>query len=151
MMIDPLCHVVTMLVETPAERAFAYLSSPAKVGEWALGSFGAQRIGKTQAFAGRSLVDGSEAVFAVDADPKRLVIDYLVGADAAHLTMRISTRVIPGEVLDRTAHSCLVSMMAWRPAGFDDRRWDRLRAFHDAEIHILRHKIEQDADHLVIG
>jgi hypothetical protein len=56
--------------------------------------------------------------------------------------MRIATRVIPGDAMGRGAGTCLVSMAAWRPAGFDDRRWSRLKAFHDAEIHIIREKIE---------
>jgi hypothetical protein len=50
--------------------------------------------------------------------------------------------VIPGETLGRGSEACLVSMAAWRPQSFDDRRWSRLKAFHDAEIHILREKIE---------
>ena len=56
--------------------------------------------------------------------------------------MRISTRIIPGEILGRGAGTCVVSMSAWRPADFDERHWSRLKAFHDAEIHILRQRIE---------
>ncbi len=142
---DPLCHVVTAHIEARADDAFAYLANPEKVGEWALGAFGATRLGNTNNFSGKSLVDDSDVVFAVDADPKRLIVDYLVGSDAAHLAMRISARIVAGENFERAPGTCLVSLMAWRPAAFDDRRWHRLRAFHDAEIHILRHKIEQGA------
>lgn len=137
-----LCYVVTTDVAAPARAAFDYLADPAKVGDWALGAFNARRLGTGDAYAGTSLYDGSTTVYRVDADPGRLVIDYLVGADAKSLAMRISARVVPGEIVGRGAGTCLVSMSAWRPAGFDERRWSRLKAFHDAEIHILRARIE---------
>lgn len=136
-----LSYVVTTDVTAPAKFAFAYLADPSKVGEWALGAFNARPVAG-DVYAGTSLLDGSVVVYRVDADARRGVIDYLVGADAETLVMRISTRVVPGEILGRGAGTCVVSMSAWRPADFDERRWSRLKAFHDAEIHILRERIE---------
>jgi hypothetical protein len=138
---DDLCYVVTTDVAAPARFAFDYLADPSKVGDWALGSFNARPLGG-DVYSGRSLYDGSTTVYRVDADARRLVIDYLVGADSKNLVMRISTRIVPGEIVGRGAGACLVSMSAWRPADFDERRWSRLKAFHDAEIHILRDRIE---------
>jgi len=141
-----LCYVVSTDVAAPARFAFAYLADPAKVGEWALGSFNARPVA-AEIFAGTSLLDGSTVVYRVDADERRGVIDYLVGADAENLVMRISTRVVAGEILGRGAGTSVVSMSAWRPADFDERRWSRLKAFHDAEIHILRERIEAAQSH----
>jgi hypothetical protein len=138
---DDLCYVVTTDVAAPARVAFDYLADPGKVGDWALGAYSARPLGG-DVYSGTSLYDGSTTVFRVDADARRLLIDYLVGGDANNLVMRISTRVVPGEIVGRGAGSCLVSLSAWRPADFDDRRWSRLKAFHDAEIHILRDRIE---------
>ena len=138
-----LCYAVTAEVAAPASFVFAFLADPAKVGEWALGAFGARRIGAGDVYRGASLLDGSATLFRVDADARRMIVDYLVGADAENLVMRISARIVPGEILERGAALCLVSLSAWRPASFDERRWSRLRAFHDAEIHILRDQIEK--------
>lgn len=138
-----LCYVVSADVAAPASFAFDYLADPAKVGEWALGAFNARPVAD-DVYAGTSLLDGSSVVYRVDADARRGVIDYLVGAEAKTLVMRISTRVVPGEILGRGAGTCVVSMSAWRPADFDERRWSRLKAFHGAEIHILRERIEAE-------
>lgn len=140
---DPaeLCYVVTAEIKAPAAFAFDYLADVSKVGDWALGAFAAKPVGGG-AYRGSSIYDGSSVAFSVDADTRRLLIDYLVGDDPKRLTMRISTRVIPGEILGRGKGACLVSMAAWRPKDFDVLRWDRLRAFHDAEIHIVRNRIE---------
>ena len=133
-----LCYTVTAQVAAPSRAAFDYLADGAKVGDWALGALAAKRVGDSDLFV--SAAHG--IAFRVDADAKRLVIDYHLGSGANDLAMRISARVIPGEAMGRGAGTCLVSMAAWRPASFDDRRWSRLKAFHDAEIHLIREKIE---------
>jgi hypothetical protein len=133
-----LCYTVTAEVAAPARVAFDYLADGAKVGDWALGALEAKRVGTSDVF----LSEEHGIAFRVDADAKRLLIDYHVGGSAKNLVMRIATRVIPGESMGRGANTCLVSMAAWRPKSFDDRRWSRLKAFHDAEIHLIREKIE---------
>jgi hypothetical protein len=133
-----LCYTVTAEVAAPARVAFDYLADGTKVGDWALGALEAKRVGKSDVF----LSEQHGIAFRVDADAKRLLVDYHVGSGMKDLVMRIATRVIPGETMGRGAGTCLVSMAAWRPKSFDDRRWSRLKAFHDAEIHILREKIE---------
>lgn len=137
---NDLNYTVTAVVPAPARFAFDFLADPAKVGEWALGALNAKPLGGG-IYAGASIADGETVAYRVDADAQRLLVDYLVGGAPDDLVMRISARVVPGEILGRGAEACLVSMMAWRPASQDDRRWARLRAFHDAEIHILRERI----------
>jgi hypothetical protein len=133
-----LCYTVTAQVAAPARAAFDYLADGAKVGDWALGALAAKRVGASELFM--SAEHG--IAFRVDADARRLLVDYHVGSSEKDLVMRIATRVIPGETMGRGSDVCLVSMAAWRPASFDDRRWSRLKAFHDAEIHLIREKIE---------
>jgi hypothetical protein len=133
-----LCYTVTAHVGAPARVAFDYLADGEKVGDWALGALAAKRVGDSDLFVS----EAHGIALRVDADAKRLVIDYHVGSNAKTLVMRIATRVIPGEAMGRGAGTCLVSMAAWRPKSFDDRRWSRLKAFHDAEIHLIREKIE---------
>lgn len=138
-----LCYVVSTTIAAPPDFAFAYLSDAAKIGDWALGAFNGKPTDSPGVYTGTSLYDFSECACAVDADPRRLLIDYLVGSHAGDLVMRISTRIVPGENTGRGTGLCIVSMAAWRPAEFDHRRWSRLKAFHDAEIHIVRDRIEK--------
>ena len=138
-----LCYTVTTDVAAPAKAAYAFLSDVTKVGGWALGAFDAKPLGAPGVYGGTSICDGSACAFAVDADERRLLVDYLVGSNAQDLVMRIAMRIIPGALSGRDANSCLVSMAAWRPFAFDERRWSRLKAFHDAEIHIVRDRVEK--------
>ncbi|MGH7002389.1 MAG: hypothetical protein ACREIP_00425 [Alphaproteobacteria bacterium] len=140
---NELCYTVTSLIAAPAKTAFAFLADVTKIGGWALGAFDAKPLSTPGVHAGTSLYDGSDCAFAVDADERRLLVDYLVGSNAKDLVMRIAIRIIPGAASGRDADSCLVSMAAWRPDGFDERRWARLKAFHDAEIHIVRDRVEK--------
>jgi len=140
---NDLCYTVTTDIAAPAKAAFDFLADVAKVGGWALGAWDAKPLGAAGAWRGTSIYDGSVCAFAVDADARRLLVDYLVGTAAKDLVMRIAIRIIPGAMSGRPADTCLVSMAAWRPLGFDERRWSRLKAFHDAEIHIVRDRVEK--------
>lgn len=140
---NDLCYTVTTDIAAPAKTAFAFLSDVTQIGGWALGAWDAKPLGERNAWRGTSIYDGSVCAFAVDADEKRLAIDYLVGTNAKDLVMRIAVRIIPGASSGRPADTCLVSMAAWRGHGMDERRWARLKAFHDAEIHIVRDRVEK--------
>jgi len=140
---NDLCYTVTTDIAAPAKAAFAFLADVTQIGGWALGAYDAKPLGAPGVYGGTSLYDGSACAFAVDADERRLLVDYLVGGNAQDLVMRIAIRIIPGTASGRDANSCLVSMAAWRPLGFDERRWSRLKAFHDAEIHIVRDRVEK--------
>jgi hypothetical protein len=138
-----LSYAVTAAVVAPAELAFEYLSDPMKVGEWSLGSLETRRIANSDAYVGRSILDDSEAMFRIDADRARSLIDYSIGNHPARLVMRISIRILPGDLVEHASTSCIVTLTAWRPRSFDDARWSRLIAFHDAELHIIRARIER--------
>lgn len=137
-------HMTTRIVRAPADAAFRYLADPMALGRWSLGCFDVAPAEAPGLFKGRSLIDGGEGWFRIDADPARRVIDYLVGTPE-RLVRRISARVVPGADLGHPAGTCLVSLMAWRAADMDAERWERLAALHEAEIILLQGQIERAA------
>jgi hypothetical protein len=139
-----LAHAATLRVGVEARVAFDFLADPLRLGRWSLGCFDTAAAAPPGVYTGVSLYDGTRSWFRIDTDPARLVIDYHVG-DAVSQVPRISARVIPGPVCGLPAASCYVTLMAWRTAGMDDARWARLRAAHDAEIWLIKARIETAA------
>jgi hypothetical protein len=139
-----LSHCTTAVCEATAEEAFAFLADPAQVGSWALGCWDALPVGE-RTVRGRSLFDASPAYVRADPDSARLGVDFAVGSDPDKLVHRISARVIPGPALGYEGRRSLVTLLAWREAGMSDERWSRLVASHEAEILLLRARIEESA------
>jgi hypothetical protein len=135
-------HACTTLVEVDAETAFAFLADPKALGGWALGCWDAS-VDPTGHFYGVSLFSGEETWGRVEADARRLEIDYLVGARPDQLQSRISARVVPGPVTGRAEDVCLVTLTAWRGAAMDDARWQQLIAAHEAEILLIKGQLER--------
>jgi hypothetical protein len=135
-------HACTTLVEVDAETAFAFLADPKALGGWALGCWDAS-VDPTGHFYGVSLFSGEETWGRVEADARRLEIDYLVGARPDQLQPRISARVVPGPVTGRAEDVCLVTLTAWRGAAMDDTRWQQLIAAHEAEILLIKGQLER--------
>ena len=138
-----LAHCVSSLCSATPDHAFAYLSDPGRIGEWALGCWGAEVDGGIA--RGTSLFDGGETVVEVIPLPERRIVDYAVGDDPRSLVRRISARVVPGEEAGGPAGSSLVVLTAWRERSMDDARWRQLVVAHEAEILLLRHRIERAA------
>ena len=149
-------HCVTALVNVPATKAFAFLADPWSLGTWSLGCMRTQAAksdavgamaaaGATSAaegpYTGISLYDDSPASFDVRSYPELLTIDYFVG-DAGNLKPRNSVRIIAADTCDLPDGQCYVSLMAWRPARMADDRWAQLCAAHNAEIWIIKARIE---------
>ncbi|HWW78247.1 MAG TPA: hypothetical protein VNY82_01545 [Steroidobacteraceae bacterium] len=163
-------HCATALVNVPAAKAFEFLADPLSLGTWSLGCMrthaaksgavgatagvahavtaGAAMAAAASAttaaegpYTGTSLYDDSLASFDIRPHPELLLIDYLVG-DAGNLKPRNSVRVIAGDTCDLSDAQCYVSLMAWRPARMEDDRWAQLCAAHDAEIWIIKARIE---------
>jgi hypothetical protein len=137
-----LAHACTALVEVDAETAFTFLAEPKALGGWALGCWGAS-VDDAGRFHGRSLFSDEETWGRIDADPARLVIDYLGGSRPDDFSRRISARVVPGAVTGRADNVCLVTLTAWRAAGMDDARWQQLIAAHEAEILLIKGQLER--------
>lgn len=139
-----LSHCTTAVCDATAEEAFAFLADPARIGSWALGCWDALPVGE-RTVLGRSLFDASPAYVRADPDSARLGVDFAVGSDPDELVQRISARVIPGPALGYEGARSLVTLLAWREAGMSDERWSRLVASHEAEILLLRARIEESA------
>jgi hypothetical protein len=139
-----LSHCATVVCDATAEVAFAFLADPTGVGSWALGCWDAQPVGE-RTVRGRSLFDASAAYVRADPDAGRLGVDFAVGGDPDELVHRISARVVPGPVLGYDSNRSLVTLLAWRQADMPDDRWSRLIASHEAEILLLRARIEEAA------
>lgn len=144
-MADPaLVHCVSALCDAPPRAAFAYLSDDSRLGEWALGCWEARPAGNG-IVRGTSLFDGAASYVRVVPVDDALTVDYEVGADQERLVRRISARVVPGDDLEGDTARSLVMLLAWRTASMDDERWRRLGAMHEAEILLLRGRIERSA------
>ncbi len=139
-----LAHCVSALCDAPAADAFAYLADPDRIGEWALGCWDAKR-GEDDVVRGTSLFDGTQTFVRTQPAAESLTVDFEVGGDPAHLVRRIAARVVGGDDLGGDARRSLVILLAWRTDSMDDERWCRLAASHDAEILMLRERIERSA------
>lgn len=136
-----LSHCATTVCEVAADDAYAFLADPKRLGVWALGCWGAQSIAE-DTVRGTSLFDGDVAVVRVAGSAPSLTVDYFVGGDEGTMVPRISARVVPGPVVGRPARECLVTVLAWRAVGMSDERWARVVASHEAEVLILKARIE---------
>ena len=137
-----LAHCVSALCDAPAADAFAYLADAERIGEWALGCWDA-RAGGDGVARGTSLFDGAETFVRTRSVEEARTVDFEVGGDPAHLVRRISARVVAGEELGVDENRSLVILLAWRTGPMDDDRWHRLVAAHDAEVLLLRERIER--------
>lgn len=132
---------MSALCAASADTAFAYLASPARLGEWALGCWQATE-GEDGIVSGTSLFDGATTFARSVAEPRLRLVDFEVGAQSEELVRRISVRIVPGPDIGRGDDSSLVVLTAWRTAAMDDERWHRLVVAHETEVLLLRRRIE---------
>lgn len=135
-----LSHAVTAHVAATADRAFAFMADPVRLGRWSLGCMDLVEVGGG-VHSGRSLFDGALGFLSIEADRPRWTIDYHVGPKDA-LKPRISARVVPGPVCGLGEDACYVTLIAWRDAAMGEERWRRLVATHEAEIWLIKAQIE---------
>ncbi len=136
----PASHLASALCHAPAERTFRHLTTAQGFRGWCLGMMDCTDEGPGL-LRGRSLFDGSEAWVRVELDAARFMVDYWCGATRDTLVPRIHARVIPGPTLGYAEGSCLATLIAWRPAGMADERWQRLMASHETEILLVRDQV----------
>lgn len=147
-MTDVQSHITSISIDAPAETVFAFMRDPEKLNRWSFGTW-ETKVDDDGLVEGRAIFDGAVTFVRIDADPKRLSIDYHLGAEKDRLTPRISVRVIPGERLDLDADRSVLTFIAWRPLSMSDERWRRLTASHEFEAVLLKSLIiadEQNAD-----
>jgi hypothetical protein len=140
-MTTDLAHCASCLCSVPADRAFAYLSAPAHLGEWALGCWEAAEEADG-VVRGTSLFDGAQTFARAVAHPELGIVDFEVGDSPGELVRRITARVVPGNDLGEGHSVSLLLLTAWRGGSMDDRRWHRLVVAHETEVLLLRHRIE---------
>ena len=139
-----LAHCVSSLCSATPDDAFSYLSDAHRLGEWSLGCW-ETRVEASGLVRGTSLFDGTGTFVQVIPAPEQRTVDFAVGDDPGALVRRISARIVPGEDVGGPADSSLVVLTAWRTSSMDDARWQRLMVAHEAEILLLRHRIERSA------
>lgn len=128
-------------MEVPAQLAFAYLSDGLRQSEWALGSWD-RELFAGDLFRGRSLFDGSESYVRIATHATALLVDYEVGPAPDRLRRVNGARVVPGPLLGWPEGTCIVTLMKWRTPTQDDEDWARLCAAFDAEIHMVKGRLE---------
>jgi hypothetical protein len=134
---DALCHQATVDVAATAARAFAFMADGLKLGTWAMGCWNTRAVAP-DLFVGNSLFDGAEGYVRIVTDRALLNVDYHVGAAPDRLAHMNSARVIPGAALGRDPASCVVTLLAWRPAAMNDAHWQRIRVTHEAEMLLIQ-------------
>jgi hypothetical protein len=137
------CHSCTCEVIASEGEAFAYMSDGLKQGEWTFGSWDRRQIDESL-FVGTSMFDGKETFIRIDTDPERFMIYYYLGSDPKHLVARNLVRIVPAQVVQSDAETCLVTLLAWRSAFMDDLRWKQLCVSHEAQMFIIKARIEAE-------
>ncbi|RID91060.1 hypothetical protein D2N39_14255 [Gemmobacter lutimaris] len=139
---DHHCHTSSIVVNRPAEVAFAIMSDGIAQGQWAWGSAN-RRETEPGLFVGTSVFSGKETWVRLNADPARFQVDYDVGPSKEAMQFRNMSRVIPGEVLKIGADKCVVTLLTWRLATQTDAEWEQMGCIHEAEMFLIRGLLER--------
>ena len=137
-------YCVTALLEVPADQAFDFLADPVSLGTWSLGCMRVEAPNPGGPYTGFSLYDDSQVWFDIAAYRELLLIDYRVG-EIGDLKQRISVRIVRGDACELANTQCYVSLIAWRPATMTHDRWTQLCTAHEAEIWLIKARIEAKA------
>lgn len=127
-----IAHQASVLVEVPADDAFAFMADPVALGRWAIGCLETRPDGPEGVWTGTSIFDGGRSWLHIEADPARRQVEYHIGTQALRRP-RIMARVVP-----RGAAAAIVTLLAWREPDMDDARWDRLVRSHELEVLIIQ-------------
>ena len=137
-------HAAARLCRTSVGQALSHLSTAQGMSRWSLGLWNC-REQEAGLFTGESLFDGTQGWVRAKTVPGSGIVDYHVGAAPDQLLPRIQAQVIDGPVLGHAAGTCVVTLLAWRPAGMSDERWHRLVVSHEAEIELIQAQLGKDA------
>ena len=138
---DGRAHICSVAIDRPAGDAMAFLRAPENLASWAVG-MGEARVHADGLIEG-AFPETKRPIWArIDADPDRGTISFHAGPDRDSLVSRIMVRVVPGDVLDGDARTCVVSLIAWRLETMDDARWAGLKSGHEREILTIKRLIE---------
>lgn len=136
-------HITSVEIEGSAPKVFEFIQTPENLDRWTFGTWEIE-IDEDGLVHGTSLFDGSPVYVRVDADPNRMIVDYLIAdTRGGPLIPRIMARVTPGDRLGKPVTRSVLSLMTWRIAGSDDFAWHRLTTIHETEILLVKSIIEQ--------
>ena len=138
---DGHAHITSTRIDRPATRALAFLTDAHNLASWAL-TRGEVEILRSDLVKGVATGDGSDVYVRIHNPQASNAVYYHVGSNPDDLAPRIVVQVMAGEYLDGGADTCVVSMLAWRSAAWDDTRWQALVDAHEAEILQLKDLIE---------
>jgi hypothetical protein len=141
-MIDPFCHSSSIMVERPAETAFAIMADGIKQGQWAWGSADRVEV-EPGLFRGTSIFNGRHTFVRLNVDRPRLQVDYDVGSSKETMHFRNMSRVIPGHLLKMGTDKCVVTLLSWRMATHNDADWAQLGCVHEAEMFHIKGLLER--------
>jgi hypothetical protein len=130
-----------VVCDVDADVAYRFLADPEALGTWALGCWEAELVGEDEV-RGRSLFDGSETTVRLERVDAARLVDFAVGGPGEEPVPRISARVIPGAAVGRAPDQCVVALLAYRTEEMTAERWSRLEQTHDAEVLLLKARIE---------
>lgn len=139
---DPHCHTSSIMVERPAEVAFAIMSEGLKQGQWTWGSYQRREV-KPGLFVGQSLFTGKDTYVRLNVDRARFIVDYDVGPSEEAMQFRNMSRVIPGDVLKMGGDKSVVTLLTWRLTTQDDASWAQISAVHEAEMFLIKGLLER--------
>lgn len=137
-------HITSVIIDQPAGPVFDFMADPESLQRWSFGTWETD-ISPDGLIAGTGLFDGSTIFVRIDADRRRLAIDYQLGKERENLVPRIAARVGLGSDMGLQDEQSVLTLMAWRAAGMDDHRWRKLTASHELEILLIKDLIENDA------
>ena len=140
---DGHAHITSARVARSASDALAFLTNPDNLKSWAL-TRGDVEILAPDLVKGVATGDGSDVFVRIQQPEGSDAVYYRVGGDPDNLAPRIMVQVMAGPHINADDNQCVVSMLAWRSAAWDDARWSALVDAHEAEIHVIKKLIEDD-------
>src|SRR5262249_8951825 len=93
-------------------------------------------------FRGVSLFTGADTFVRITAHPEHLLVDYEVGPSLDQMLRLNSARAVPGPLVGRAEGTCTVVLAKWRHPAEDDVQWRRGCSAFDAEIHMIKGRLE---------
>ncbi|MBT3701160.1 MAG: hypothetical protein HOE62_19230 [Alphaproteobacteria bacterium] len=138
---DGHAHITSAYVERSAAAAISFLTNPENLKLWALTKGEVQILGPALV-KGVATGDGSDVYVRIHNPKDSDAVYYHVGGNPDHLAPRIMVQVMAGPHIDTHDKCCVVSMLAWRSADWDDARWQALVDAHEIEIVQIKDLIE---------
>lgn len=138
-------HITSIVVKRGGRAVFDFMADPRSLNRWSFGTWETE-VATDGLVLGTSLFDGAKTFVRIDADEKRLSVDYHLGSRPEALSPRIVVRVVPGPIVGLPADQSVLTFIAWRAQIMDEDRWRKLTACHELEVVLIKALLEKEAD-----